>query len=174
MVQTLADAALALARGEALQRVQAFCPDTSVEDYLLRCSLKTGKLFEAACRLGGSHELGGFGLSLGLAFQIADDILDCTGRRQTGKAPGSTFAGRPRCRSSSPLMRPLVWTPSRRACRDAPRVADGALERARLALECRTAPPGVEGAPGCARSFTPSPTGRLRPSSDIDARWDRP
>ena len=31
-----------LARGEALQRRQTFRPDTSVEDYLLRCSLKTG------------------------------------------------------------------------------------------------------------------------------------
>jgi geranylgeranyl pyrophosphate synthase len=89
-VAVLADAALALARGEALQRRQAFRPDTTVEDYLLRCSLKTGKLFEAACVLGGGKpELGGFGLSLGIAFQIADDILDCTGDFDTtGKAPG--------------------------------------------------------------------------------------
>ena len=89
-VGLLADAALALARGEALQRRQAFRPDTTVEDYLLRCSLKTGKLFEAACLLGGGRpELGGFGLALGIAFQIADDILDCTGDFDTtGKAPG--------------------------------------------------------------------------------------
>ena len=89
-VSTLADAALALARGEALQRVQAFRPDTSVDDYLLRCSLKTGKLFEAACALGsGSRQLGVFGRSLGIAFQITDDILDCTGEFDTtGKAPG--------------------------------------------------------------------------------------
>jgi geranylgeranyl pyrophosphate synthase len=89
-VSVLADAALALARGEALQRRQAFRPDTSVEDYLLRCSLKTGKLFEAACLLGGGRrELGGFGLALGIAFQIADDILDCTGDFDTtGKVSG--------------------------------------------------------------------------------------
>ena len=89
-VQLLADAALALARGEALQRRQAFRPDTTVDDYLLRCSLKTGKLFEAACLLGGGRpELGGFGLALGIAFQIADDILDCTGDLDTtGKDSG--------------------------------------------------------------------------------------
>jgi geranylgeranyl pyrophosphate synthase len=87
-VGLLAEAALALARGEALQRRQAFRPDTSVDDYLARCSLKTGKLFEAACLLGGSN-LGSFGLPLGIAFQIADDILDCTGNHEaTGKAGG--------------------------------------------------------------------------------------
>ncbi len=52
-VALLAGAALALARGEALQRRQVNRPDTSVDEYLRRCSLKTGKLFEAACILGG-------------------------------------------------------------------------------------------------------------------------
>jgi geranylgeranyl pyrophosphate synthase len=89
-VAVLVQAALALARGEALQRRQAFRPDTSVGEYLLRCSLKTGKLFEAACLLGGGgRSLGAFGLALGIAFQIADDILDCTGdEHATGKAGG--------------------------------------------------------------------------------------
>ena len=89
-VRILADATLALARGEALQRRQAFCAETRVEDYLRRTSLKTGKLFEASCRLGGgSAVMGEFGLALGIAFQIADDILDCTGEFDTtGKAPG--------------------------------------------------------------------------------------
>jgi len=80
----LADATLCLARGEALQRSQRHDPDTSVEAYLERCALKTGKLFEAACRLGGGS--GPFGLALGVAFQITDDILDCSGVTiETGK-----------------------------------------------------------------------------------------
>ena len=78
-VAILANATLCLARGEALQRSQRFDPDTSIAAYLERCTLKTGKLFEAACRLAGGS--GAFGLALGVAFQISDDILDCEGVR---------------------------------------------------------------------------------------------
>ncbi len=87
-VEILADATLCLARGEALQRSQRYDPDTAVEAYLERCALKTGKLFEAACRLGGGS--GPFGLALGVAFQITDDILDCSGVTiETGKIAGT-------------------------------------------------------------------------------------
>lgn len=142
-VGVLAAACLALARGEALQRRQAFRPETTVEDYLLRCSLKTGKLFEAACLLGGRDGgLGAFGLSLGIAFQIADDILDCTGDFDTtGKAPGVDL------RDGTPTL-PLILAARQDAAvqralvgEDVPNAlarvaATGALEEARrLALE---------------------------------------
>jgi geranylgeranyl pyrophosphate synthase len=91
-VSLLAEAALCLARGEAMQRRQAHDPETTVEAYLDRCALKTGKLFEAACLLGAGADgadLGGFGLALGIAFQITDDILDCAGETvETGKIAG--------------------------------------------------------------------------------------
>ena len=87
-VAVLANATLCLARGEAMQRRQRFDPDTSVDAYLERCMLKTGKLFEAACRLAGGP--GAFGLALGVAFQITDDILDCSGVTiETGKIAGT-------------------------------------------------------------------------------------
>ena len=87
-VATLADASLALARGEAMQRRQRYDPDTTVEGYLERCALKTGKLFEAACLLGGGS--GDYGRLLGISFQIVDDILDCAGDTiETGKIPGT-------------------------------------------------------------------------------------
>ena len=89
-VAVLADACLSLARGEAMQRRQRHDPDTTVAAYLERCALKTGKLFEAACSLGSGGSLGGFGLNLGIAFQIADDILDCSGdTSETGKVAGT-------------------------------------------------------------------------------------
>jgi geranylgeranyl pyrophosphate synthase len=104
-VRTLADAALSLARGEAMQKLQTHDPDTSVDAYLERCSLKTGKLIEAACLLGsrGDESLGQYGAALGLAFQIADDILDCAGQTQeTGKIPGTDL------REGTPTM-PLLF-----------------------------------------------------------------
>jgi octaprenyl-diphosphate synthase len=89
-VATLADACLCLARGEAMQRRQQHDPATTAEAYLERCALKTGMLFEAACVLGSRGTLTGFGLNLGIAFQIADDILDCSGDTiETGKVAGT-------------------------------------------------------------------------------------
>jgi geranylgeranyl pyrophosphate synthase len=90
-VELLADAALALVRGEALQHAQAHRPDTTVEEYLRRCALKTAELFRAACLLGSRDpRLGRFGVALGMAFQVTDDILDCTGSTiETGKVAGN-------------------------------------------------------------------------------------
>jgi geranylgeranyl pyrophosphate synthase len=128
-VATLADATLCLARGEALQRHQTHDPDTTVDSYLERCALKTAKLFEAACLLG-SHgrdpELGQFGVALGIAFQITDDILDCTGDGlETGKIAGVDL------REGTPTL-PLLLaaredTVVRRALAGGP--LDGALVR---------------------------------------------
>jgi geranylgeranyl pyrophosphate synthase len=90
-VRILVDACLALVRGEALQRRQQHRPETTVDEYLERIALKTGKLFEAACLLGSRDErLGRYGLALGIAFQIADDVLDCAGdETETGKVLGT-------------------------------------------------------------------------------------
>lgn len=135
-VNVLAEATLCLARGEALQRSQTNDPDTSVESYLERCALKTGKLFEAACVLGGGS--GDFGLALGIAFQITDDILDCAGETvETGKIAGSDL------REGTPTLPLLLAAREDAVVRSAlaggpvdgalVRVAaTGALERARL------------------------------------------
>jgi len=100
----------------------------TIEAYLERCALKTGKLIEAACLLasGGDERLGAYGLNLGIAFQIADDILDCAGQTQeTGKIPGTDL------REGTPTM-PLILAARedevvRRALAGGP--LDGALVR---------------------------------------------
>ena len=86
----LAETALALVRGEALQWRQRYDPETPVSAYLERCRLKTATLFEAACVLGaGDHSLREFAINLGIAFQIVDDVLDCEGETiETGKIAG--------------------------------------------------------------------------------------
>ena len=98
-VRALSAASSALARGELLQREDAFRA-VSVERYLTRCELKTASLFEAACQLGalaadgadgaGVDELGAFGRRIGLAFQLLDDVLDVSGpAERTGKHRGA-------------------------------------------------------------------------------------
>jgi geranylgeranyl pyrophosphate synthase len=90
-VELLAAASVALARGELAQRNDAY--DTSISEarYLERCRLKTATLFECACLLGRDDEaVGAFGASIGLAFQLLDDLLDVTGPpERTGKARGT-------------------------------------------------------------------------------------
>ncbi len=90
-VSVLAETTLMLVRGEALEWGQRHRPDTGIEDYVERCTLKTGRLLEAACVLSRpSPQLGAFGLALGIAFQIVDDCLDCVGETlETGKIPGA-------------------------------------------------------------------------------------
>jgi geranylgeranyl pyrophosphate synthase len=156
-VSILAETALALARGEALQKRQEHQPDTSIDDYLARCGLKTGKLFEAACLLGArERRLGDFGVALGVAFQIVDDILDCSGETiETGKIAGTDL------REGTPTL-PLILAARedelvRRALAGGPldgallRVgATGALERSReMALDyARKAREFLENEPG--------------------------
>jgi geranylgeranyl pyrophosphate synthase len=131
-VDVLADAALCLARGEALQRRQTHDPETTVESYLERCALKTGKLFEAACVLGGG--LGEFGLALGIAFQIADDILDCAGQTvETGKIAGTDL------REGTPTLPLLLAAREDEVVRNA--LAGGPLDGALLRV---AASPAIE------------------------------
>ncbi len=97
LVELLSQSSVALARGELLQRRDAFDTSVSEERYLERCRLKTAQLFECACRLGrvasglpGEEPLARFGERIGLAFQLLDDVLDVTGPpERTGKARGT-------------------------------------------------------------------------------------
>jgi geranylgeranyl pyrophosphate synthase len=90
-VALLADASVALARGELAQRRDAFDLGIDEERYLTRCRLKTARLFECACLLGNDDEgLREFGAGIGLAFQLLDDVLDVSGPpERTGKARGT-------------------------------------------------------------------------------------
>jgi geranylgeranyl pyrophosphate synthase len=98
-VHVLSSASTALARGELLQREDAWSPTVGEDRYLLRCELKTARLFEAACRMGAilgtpgpaaAGMLGAFGKRIGVAFQIFDDVLDVSGpAERTGKPRGT-------------------------------------------------------------------------------------
>jgi geranylgeranyl pyrophosphate synthase len=98
-VQSLSRATSALAEGELLQRQDAWNAAVPVERYLLRCELKTARLFEASCEIGALAAqapeeevaaLGAFGRAVGLAFQLLDDVIDVAGQASlTGKHRGT-------------------------------------------------------------------------------------
>lgn len=98
LVAALSHATEGLARGELLQREDAWNAGVARERYELRCELKTARLFEAATQLGSfagrrdalAAPMREFGRRVGLAFQMADDVLDVVGDPAvTGKPRGA-------------------------------------------------------------------------------------
>lgn len=97
--EEMAAASLGLSLGEFIQMSQAYDYDVSTGRYFERCRLKTSGLFAAACRTGALLNsagaaavaaMGRYGDCLGLAFQIADDILDYSGdAARSGKLTGT-------------------------------------------------------------------------------------
>jgi octaprenyl-diphosphate synthase len=106
VMEILADATNVIAEGEVLQLMNCHNPDVGVEDYLRVIRFKTAKLFEAATRLGAllgevsaeaEDGLARYGMHLGTAFQVVDDVLDYSGdEADTGKHLGDDLAeGKP-------------------------------------------------------------------------------
>ncbi|MCA1924972.1 MAG: octaprenyl diphosphate synthase [Thiobacillus sp.] len=106
VMRILSDATNTIAEGEVLQLLNCHDPDIDEENYLRVIRYKTAKLFEAAGRLGavigGGNEaeqnaLARYGMHLGTAFQLIDDVLDYSGDfLKTGKNIGDDLAeGKP-------------------------------------------------------------------------------
>ncbi|KFN50272.1 octaprenyl-diphosphate synthase [Arenimonas malthae CC-JY-1] len=102
VMQVLADTTNRIAEGEVLQLLHVHNPDTDEAAYLRVIERKTAVLFAAATRLGAllagadaatQQKLHDYGLNLGLAFQIADDVLDYTADAEAlGKNLGDDLA----------------------------------------------------------------------------------
>jgi len=102
VMQVLANATNRIAEGEVLQLLHVHNPDTDEAAYLGVIERKTAVLFAAGTRLGamasGADEaaqqaLYDYGMRLGYAFQIADDVLDYSADAQAlGKNLGDDLA----------------------------------------------------------------------------------
>ncbi|MHB8911915.1 MAG: polyprenyl synthetase family protein [Lysobacter sp.] len=102
VMRILADTTNQIAEGEVLQLLHVRNPDTDEAAYLRVIQRKTAVLFAAATRLGAllagadaaaQQRLHDYGLNLGYAFQIADDVLDyASDARTMGKNLGDDLA----------------------------------------------------------------------------------
>jgi octaprenyl-diphosphate synthase len=106
VMEVLANATNTIAEGEVLQLLNCHDAGLNEDDYLRVIRYKTARLFEAAGQLGAivsqaSREveegLARYGMHLGTAFQLIDDVLDYSGdHAQTGKNLGDDLAeGKP-------------------------------------------------------------------------------
>ena len=115
VMQIMATTTNIIAEGEVLQLLNVNDADTNEERYLEVIYSKTAKLFEAACQLGAvlsglpadeERKVAQYGIHLGTAFQLVDDILDYSAdAEQMGKNVGDDLAeGKP----TLPLIRALA------------------------------------------------------------------
>ena len=101
VLRILSDASAIIAEGEVHQLLTSNDTTTTEEAYLEVISSKTAALFAAACRVGAvvaersdadAEALDRYGRSLGIAFQLVDDVLDFSARQaELGKSIGDDF-----------------------------------------------------------------------------------
>lgn len=120
VMDVMADATNTIAEGEVLQLLNVHDPDTTEQRYLGVIERKTAKLFEAGAQLGAvlaevptaqEQALARYGLALGIAFQLIDDVLDYSASStELGKNAGDDLAeGKP----TLPLLRAMQQTDAR-------------------------------------------------------------
>ena len=144
VMEVLAEATNTIAEGEVLQLLNAHNPEIGEVQYLEVIRRKTAKLFEASARLGAilggvSRELeegfATYGMHLGTAFQLIDDVLDYSGdHTETGKNLGDDLSeGKPTLplihvmRNGSPQQAALVRRAIERGGREEFRAVLGAI-----------------------------------------------
>ncbi|MDD3182421.1 MAG: polyprenyl synthetase family protein [Alphaproteobacteria bacterium] len=101
VLRILSNASAVISEGEVLQLTSKNDCATSEQTYLEIVRAKTAELFAAACRIGAvvagrpaaeEEALRTFGLNLGIAFQIIDDVLDYSAEQERlGKTVGDDF-----------------------------------------------------------------------------------
>lgn len=119
-----------IAEGEVQQLINCGDPDTTEESYLKVIQYKTAKLFEGAALCGAvvanaslPHQkaLQDYGMYVGTAFQLIDDVMDYTSTaEEMGKSVGDDLA------EGKPTL-PLIYTMKHGT--------EGAVKRVRTAIE---------------------------------------
>ena len=101
VLDILSNTSAVIAEGEVMQLITTNDTETGEPAYLDVIRAKTAQLFAAACKLGAvvaerpkveEEALDTFGMNLGIAFQVIDDVLDYSAKQATlGKTVGDDF-----------------------------------------------------------------------------------
>lgn len=101
ILRILSDASAVIAQGEVMQLSTTGNLETTLEDYEEVIKAKTAALFTAACEVGPvitaqnaeqAKAMADYGLYLGMAFQIIDDVMDYSSTHaRMGKTAGDDF-----------------------------------------------------------------------------------
>ena len=102
LVETFTNASIEVCEGQAMDMCFEERDDVRIEEYIEMIRLKTGVLLASALKLGAITALAekkdmdylyDFGLNIGIAFQLQDDILDCWSNLEDfGKVTGTDIA----------------------------------------------------------------------------------
>jgi len=151
VLRILSNASATIAEGEVLQLTTANDIETDVAAHLAVVEAKTARLFAAASQIGAvvadrpdaeEAALEAFGLNLGMAFQIADDVMDYAADGRLGKAGGDDFRDG---KITMPVAIALADADAEerafwRRTMEAQEVADGDFEHAAALLRRHDAP----------------------------------
>lgn len=118
IMDILADTTNMIAEGEVLQLMNSHDASITENDYYETIKRKTAILFQAACQLGAvisnvpeqtEMALADYGLNMGIAFQLIDDVLDYSGNAdKTGKNIGDDLS---EGKTTLPLIRAMKKLP---------------------------------------------------------------
>ena len=177
IMKIMADATNIIAEGEVLQLANRHDPDTTEARYLEVVGCKTGKLFEAAARLGAvlatrgeadERRMADFGASLGTAYQLVDDILDYRGSAAAiGKNIGDDLAdGQP----TLPLIHAMRAGNEDTAQTVREAIRNGDVEQLPNLIEAVESAGGIEYTTASARSYVERARESLRDVPDTRFR----
>ena len=138
VMRVMADTTNAIAEGEVLQLMNQGDPDVDEARYLRVIELKTAVLFAAAAKLGAiaagasteiTELMGQYGHTLGIAYQLVDDVLDYTANPEiSGKAVGNDLS------EGKPTL-PLIYAMRHGSASDAAVIRSALVDRRADQLE---------------------------------------
>ena len=169
IMRVLANTTNAIAEGEVLQLLHVRNPDTDEAAYLQVIERKTAVLFAAATRLGAllagadaktQQALHDYGLQLGFAFQIADDVLDYTADADSlGKNLGDDLA---EGKATLPLIHALTRTDPETRTQMQAAVRSGDIDAMPMILQAIRATGGLDYSAAKAREHAKRAEAALR------------